>query len=56
MIITLDPSALFHPLFGWEVCPTKIDHRKKGTLVLSSLLEDLVPLTDRHSDMVDGSM
>ena len=31
----------FSPLF-WEGSPTKIDYRKKvGTLILSSLLEDL---------------
>ena len=29
--------------FGWEGSPTKIDYRKKvGSLILSSLLEDLV--------------
>ena len=27
--------------FGWEGNPTKIDYRKKGTLILASLLEDL---------------
>ena len=27
--------------FGWEGWPTKIDYRQKGTLVLSSLLDDL---------------
>ena len=26
---------------GWEGSPTKIDYRKKGTLILTSLLEDL---------------
>ena len=30
----------FNPFFG-EGSPTKIDYRKKGTLVLTSLLEDL---------------
>ena len=40
------PSAgcpLFDPVFGWEGSPTKIDYREKrlGTLILSSLLEDL---------------
>ena len=33
--------ALSHPIFGWEGSPTKIDYRKKGTLIRSSLLEDL---------------
>ena len=30
-----------YPFFG-EGSPTKIDHRKKGTCILTSLLEDLV--------------
>ena len=30
--------------FGWEDSATKIDYRKKGTLILTSLLEDLVML------------
>ena len=30
------------PFFGWEGSPTKVDYRKVGTLILSSLLEDLV--------------
>ena len=34
-------SALSHPFFGWEGSPAKIDYRKKGTLILTSLLEDL---------------
>ena len=35
-------SALSHPFLGWEGSPTKIDCRKKGTLILtSSLSEDL---------------
>ena len=38
-------SALSHPFFGWEGSPTKIDYSKKGTLILSSLLEDLGLLT-----------
>ena len=29
------------PFFGWEDSPTKIDYRKKGTLTVTSLLEDL---------------
>ena len=32
---------LTHLFFGWEGSATKIGHRKKGTLFLSSLLEDL---------------
>ena len=35
-------SALSHPFFGWEGSLTKIDHRKNGTLIATSLLEDLV--------------
>ena len=34
-------SGLVH-FFGGEGSPTKIDYRKKGTLILTSLLEDLV--------------
>ena len=30
------------PTFLGEGSPTKIDYRKKGTLILTSLLEDLV--------------
>ena len=37
----LGPSVVpFYPFLG-EGSPTKIDHRKKGTLILTSLLEDL---------------
>ena len=35
-------SALSPTFFGGEGSPTKIDCRNKGTLVLTSLLEDLV--------------
>ena len=31
----------FYPFFG-EGSPAKIDYRKKGTLILTSLLEDRV--------------
>ena len=31
----------FYPFLG-EGSPTKIDYRKKGTLILASLLEDLL--------------
>ena len=34
------PVVPFYPFFG-EGSPTKIDYRKKGSLILSSLLEDL---------------
>ena len=35
------PVAPFYPSF-WGGSPAKLDYRKKGTLILSSLLEDLV--------------
>ena len=36
-------GANFLTVFFWgEGCPTKIDYRKKDTLILTSLLEDLV--------------
>ena len=35
----------FLTLFGWEGSP-KIDYRKKSTLILTSLLEDLVGCVD----------
>ena len=34
-------SALSHPLSGAGEPPTKIDYRKQGILILTSLLEDL---------------
>ena len=34
-------SALKTVFFGWEGSPTNIDDRRKGTLILTSLLEDL---------------
>ena len=34
-------GALSHPTFWGEGSPTKIDYRKRGTLLLTSLLEDL---------------
>ena len=37
-------TVSFLILFGWEGSPTKIDYRKKGTLILTTLLEDLVHL------------
>ena len=42
-------SALLPPFFG-EGSPTKVDYRKKGTLILSSLLEDLFILEQRSKD------
>ena len=36
------PSSALLPTFLGEGFPTKIDYRKKGTLILTSLLEDLV--------------
>ena len=33
-------SVLSHPFFG-EGSPTKVDYSKKGTLILTSPLEDL---------------
>ena len=33
--------------FGWEGSPTKTDYRKNGSLILSSLLEDLVVFQGR---------
>ena len=38
-----------HPfLFGWEGSPSKIDDRKKmGTLILTSLLEDLEEIVNQ---------
>ena len=35
------PSSALEPFFGWEGSPTKIDNREKGTLILTSPLEDL---------------
>ena len=35
------PVVPLLPFFGWEGSPTKIDYRKKGTFILSSLLENL---------------
>ena len=34
------PVLPFHPFLG-EASPTEIDYRKKGILILTSLLEDL---------------
>ena len=35
------PAVPFYPFLG-EGSPTKMDYRKKATLILTSLLEDLV--------------
>ena len=37
------PVVPFYPFFGGRG-PTKIDYRKKGTLILASLLEDLASM------------
>ena len=39
-------GALLHRFFLGEGSPTEIDYRKKGTLILASLLEDLGYLND----------
>ena len=39
---TRSPNSALLLFFG-EGSPTKIDYRKKGTLILTSLLEDLRP-------------
>ena len=41
--LSRSPSGALLPFFGGEF-PTKIDYRKKGTLILTSPLEDLVVL------------
>ena len=35
------PGAYGAPLFWLEGSPTKIDYRKTGTVILTSLLQDL---------------
>ena len=35
-------------IFVWEGSPSKIDYGRKGTLILSSLLEDLVKVCYAH--------
>ena len=42
-------GALSHPFLGWEGSHTKIGYRKKGTLILTFLLEDLVGDVTRQS-------
>ena len=44
MFLTRSPSSALLPLLG-EGSPTKIDYRKKGTLILTCLLEDLVKVS-----------
>ena len=39
-VVPRSPSSALLPFFG-EGFPTKIDYRKKGTLILTSLLDDL---------------
>ena len=40
------------PFFGWEGSPTKIDYRKKGALIPTSLLED--PVAEVKTDFIKG--
>ena len=42
------PVVPFYPFFG-EGVSTKIDYRKKGTLILTSLLDDLAVFEIRFS-------
>ena len=49
--LTRSPSSALSPFLG-EGSPTKIDCRKKGTLILASLLEDLVVLGPAYAAMV----
>ena len=44
---------LYRFFFGWEGSPTKINYREKGTLILSSLLEDLVWLVCQRGLLCD---
>ena len=49
------PVVPFSPFLG-ERSPTKIDYRKKGTLMLTSLLEDLAQfLAANHSNKATDS-
>ena len=51
------PQVPFYPFLG-EGSPTKRDYRKKGTLFLTSLLEDLVEdvlgKSGRHNEKTMG--
>ena len=50
-------GALSHRFFfGWEGFPTEIDYTKKGTLILSALLEDLVDLHCQHCIFLESEM
>ena len=44
----------FYPFFG-EGSPTKIDYREKGTLILNSLLEDLVEVLSENQGPASSS-
>ena len=44
---------LFHPFLGGS--PTKIDYSKKGTLIVASLLEDLVKDTLVNAQLERGA-
>ena len=50
-VLTRSPSGALLP-FLWEGSPTKKDYRKKGALILTSLLEDLVDLLPSTLRMV----
>ena len=41
----------YRVFFGWEGSPTKIDDNKKGTLILTSLLEDLDAINHPQRDL-----
>ena len=41
IVFSRSPSSALFPFLG-ECSPTKIDYRQKGTLILTSLLKDLV--------------
>ena len=44
--LSMSTSSALLSLFLGEGSPTKIDYRKKGTRILTSLLEDLVVVSD----------
>ena len=48
-------SALLSPFLVGRGSPTKIDYRKKGTLILTTLLEDLFQIFAVGSEVEDAS-
>ena len=58
-LFSRSPSSALYPFLG-EGSPTKMDYRKKGTLILTSLLEDLVlfkpPQPCRHPTRTTASV